>query len=231
MSNTVTAYSRDGTPVEIYTSQMYEIADSYIQSLPDENAIKDSCTFSGMIQAINHELFKHTEKNHELYLANAYQNSQNSILDLSDIDTLDRIFDAYCYLCHKYGQSPTLLEFSYLTSIDKDTISGWINGRSRNGNTNAHMRTAKRWKAICEMALEKRCYQSNSIGAIFGLKASYGWRETAPVTPEIEHAQHDSLEEIAKRHNIDLEELRKQQIKEKYKDAVMPANPDFSEFE
>lgn len=204
--NTITARSRDGTTeTEVYLNRIYEIADQYIADLKDEDELKDSCIFSGMIQAINAQLFRHTEKNHAQYMANAYQNSQNSILDLSDIQTLDRIFNAYCCLCHKYRQTPTLLEFSYLTSIDKDTISSWIHGTARS-NSPAHMRTAKNWKAVCEMALEKKAYQSNSIGAIFGLKASFGWRETSPVPVESERVEHHATAaEIAARYDVNLE--------------------------
>ena len=64
-----------------------------------------------------------------------------------------------------------------LTGLDPNTISAWTTGQARNA-TNAHMLSAKKWKAECEAAL----YDLDSIKSIFLLKSNYGYVEAAQPT-------------------------------------------------
>lgn len=202
MQNNITRVKTDsGGEVELYTHKIFEIADEYVSQLENPEEIKETTCFSGLIQTIYSRLFKPTVWNKEIYQANTYKNvRQNSILDHDNLALLDGLFDIYTVLCARYKQVPTLLEYGYMVGLSKETIHDWISGNTRN-KSEEYRRTAKRWKSICEMSLEKRAVMSNSIGSIFTLKASYGWRETAPAGPEeIGMIQHDSAEQIASRH-------------------------------
>ena len=203
---------------EIYTNRIYEIFDSYVANLDEPESIRESTVFSGLIQEIYLQIFKPTKKNTEEYNKATYQNvRQNSILPYSDIQTLDALFDVYCAVCFKARQVPTLLEFGYMTGLSKETIHDWIAGNTRNGKDDLHRRTAKRWKSVCEMALEKRAVISNSIGSICALKAGHQWREAAPITPTESDMLpvHESAAEISAR----------------YAAAALPERPDLSEFD
>ena len=197
---------------EVYETKIHEIADQYVaQTLTKEereSARIDSTVFSGMLLRVYRELFK-PSANKELFHQNQYQNVQkNSILDYDDIQTLDRLFDVYCDLCATYRMCPSLLGFSSMIGLSKDSINDWISGRTH--KSSEHCQTAKRWKSVCEFGLESRAVMSNSIGSIFALKANYQWREAAP----------DSSDQM-----ITTVQRTPEQIQAKYQDAQRPELP------
>ncbi|MCR4751653.1 MAG: hypothetical protein K5852_05085 [Eubacterium sp.] len=195
---------------QVYEHRIYEIVDQYLDGAltdaeRDEPKI-DSTLFTGLLHRIYTAIFKPSLTNKPI---NTYQNvRQNSILDYNDIGTLDHLFDIYCDLCAKYRMCPSLLQFGSMIGLSKETINDFINGTTH--NQTAHRQTAKHWKSVCESALENRAVMSNSIGAIFGLKAAHGWRENDPVNePMI---------------NTGVR-LTPEQIAEKYKDIPKPEIP------
>ena len=180
ITNSITA----DNGAQVYEHRIYEIVDQYLDGAltdaeRDEPKI-DSTLFTGLLHRIYTAIFKPSLTNKPI---NTYQNvRQNSILDYNDIEQLDRLFDVYCDLCAKYRMCPSLLGFGSMIGLSKETFFDWINDNTR--KQSEHTRTAKRWKSVCESALENRAVMSNSIGAIFGLKAAHGWRETAPITEQ-----------------------------------------------
>ena len=102
-----------------------------------------------------------------------------------------------------------------MTGLDRVTFERWKNGESRNANP-AYCRTAQKAYTESESALESKAIESNGIGAIFGLKSCFQWRETAPIAAEtVQVIQHDTAEQIAARHSA----------------ATLPERPDLSEFD
>lgn len=193
---------KDGTEIDLFLSHMDETTAEYLQRFPldDDEEHCPAEYFTPLLRYIYTHCFKPTAANRDIYERNAYQNSQNSILDYSDILGLDRIFDSYLELCARFKQCPTILGFCTMTGIDKDTITSWANGSAR-GKSHLHMGTVKTWLNICESALAQRAIMSNSIGSIFALKCNFRWVETAPALPEqYAIANHDSAEAIAQRH-------------------------------
>lgn len=195
--NTIKVY--DGS--EIYSSRIYELVDEYTNTLPEERTLEESETFSGLISYLYYHLFRDTERK-----------NYGCVLDYDDIQSFDRVWQIYTHLCGRYKQTASLFEFCSLTGLSPDTLTDWANGKLR-GNDAERIRTVKRWKNQTVSALEKKAVNSNSVGAIFSLKAAHSWRESTPSTPEMDNMLpvHDSAEQIAERHRM----------------TALPEKPDF----
>ena len=210
----ITVTTDTGNQVEIFLNQIDAATSEYLNRYPNDSDTISGEYFSALLHFIYVQVFKPTAANMDIYRQNAYINgNQKSILDYSDVEGLDKIFDAYVGLCARCRQIPTILAFSTMTGIDKDTISTWASGRAR-GNNAAQMRTVKGWLNLCESALAQRAIMSNSIGSIFALKCNYQWRETAPAEPTaLTQQPHETAE----------------QIMERYRDIEKPELPVFDE--
>lgn len=208
MANTVKApYG-----VEVYESKIYELADEYICNLDDPESINNSSKsiFVGMIKYIYINLFK-------IYP-----------LDNSDIESIDKVWDIYTSLCYKYSKRPTIINFSLMVGIGNDTLNSWKKEDTRGyiyfddkGNripnfpawrinhpnddyrqepSSSHSQTVKKWLAECESSLLDGAIENNSIGCIFGLKANYGYVETAQRIEISTKDQSKSIEQITAEH-------------------------------
>lgn len=167
--------------IEVYTDEIYRLADEYIDSLtddPDEikSLMRKAPAFRGMLKYIYINLFKITDKDIKY-------NNKNSRIDYSDIELLNSLWDIYFGLCSKYLQIPTILNFGLFTGIDSSTFDSWKNGRMR-GNisdnegiaTSEHSNSYKKWLKECESAAYDSALTGNP-GAMFILKANYGYTE------------------------------------------------------
>ena len=188
MSNTTIA----SNGAEVYTSRIYEIADEYISNLPDENDIYNVSIFSGMLKEINRQLFRATEPK---------QYNLHTSVNTADIELLNDLWEIYCRLCYQYKHRPTILRYCLMIGISRETIDNWKNGEGRGANPQ-YIYSIKRWHDECESALQDGAIEGNSIGCIFGLKANFQWRETAPINPQLITSQGvDTPEEIAARYS------------------------------
>ena len=204
-NNTVVA----NNGVEIYTSNILQFADEFLERELDEERrqgiYNNSNTFMAMILYISDNITKP---------------------DNNDINLLDNIFNIYIRLCVKYNMLPTLECFSMLININPTTLSKWSSGEYRNniyydskGNhikdfpawqlnhkgeqyrvepSTAHSQTVKKWKETCKNFLVNSLQNSKGVDAnkIFIAKAAYGMVETAPV-PVQNTEQHRTAEQIA----------------------------------
>lgn len=164
--------------IEVYQSEIDILCDDYISSLPDPNMIYKSTVFSGMLNYI----YKHKLK----YVIELDKKNSGISEYNNHYDFLDSIFyGIYIDLCTKYNIVPSIIQFSVLCDIANDTLTEIKNGvYSRNGskvNENS-CRTVRKWFATCESMLLGRAANENGIGAIFALKANYGYRDN--VLPE-----------------------------------------------
>ena len=128
--------------IEVYTSQITEIADRYISDLEDKESIYDYTVFTDMLLSIS--------------------DNMTPLNNYNDITVLDNLFNIYKRLCSKYRVLPTLYDFSMMINIDPSTITSWINGDYRGGPTSLHSKTAKKWKQYCAGRLASNL--SNSKG-------------------------------------------------------------------
>ena len=157
--NTVTTV--DG--VEVYTSQITEIADRYIADLEDVDSIYTYEVFTDLLLYISDNMIP--------------------LNNYDDITVLDNLFNIYKRLCSKYREVPTLYDFSMMINIDPSTITRWMNGETRGGLTSEHCKTAKKWKQYCAGRLASNLSNSKGTDAnkIFIAKAAYGMAETKAV--------------------------------------------------
>lgn len=171
MNSTVRTRSRDGTrTVEIYPHRIDEFADEYIGQLVDAEEIYNPQVFLGLLKYIYVQMFKPHE--------NMPHNS-NSILVLSDAETIGDVWDRFAAICYRYRTTPTLLKFSTLTGLDRKTIQAWHDGDGRSASPE-YLLIAKKMYNEAETGLETKALEQNGIGAIFALKSLFNWRETSP---------------------------------------------------
>lgn len=192
---------------EVYSNEILRLADEYIDQLEEPEQIYNTNIFNGMIKYIYINYFK------------------NKTIDYDDIEYIDSVWDIYTLLCYKYNKGPTIIEFSMLININRDTFNTWKNGTTRqyiyydlNGDrikdinayrgkynnaeyrrelSTRHSDTVKKWLAECENWLYRGATEQNKIGCIFALKANYGYVETAPV-PTVNTTQALSAAELPK---------------------------------
>lgn len=188
--NTITTV--DG--VEVYTSQITEIADRYISDLEDKESIYDYTVFTDMLLSIS--------------------DNMTPLNNYNDITVLDNLFNIYKRLCSKYRVLPTLYDFSMMISIDPSTITSWINGDYRGGPTSPHSKTAKKWKQYCAGRLASNLSNSKGTDAnkIFIAKAAYGMAETKAVEQEQITGARKTVEQIAQ--DIGVDQLEDQDADE-----------------
>lgn len=188
--NTVT--TADG--VEVYTSQITEIADRYISDLEDKESIYDYTVFTDMLLSIS--------------------DNMTPLNNYNDITVLDNLFNIYKRLCSKYRVLPTLYDFSMMINIDPSTITSWINGEYRGGPTSPHSKTAKKWKQYCAGRLASNLSNSKGTDAnkIFIAKAAYGMAETKAVEQEQITGARKTVEQIAQ--DIGVDQLEDQDADE-----------------
>ena len=188
--NTITTV--DG--VEVYTSQITEIADRYISDLEDKESIYDYTVFTDMLLSIS--------------------DNMTPLNNYNDITVLDNLFNIYKRLCSKYRVLPTLYDFSMMINIDPSTITSWINGDYRGGPTSPHPKTAKKWKQYCAGRLASNLSNSKGTDAnkIFIAKAAYGMAETKAVEQEQITGARKTVEQIAQ--DIGVDQLEDQDADE-----------------
>ena len=90
--NTIT--TADG--VEVYTSQITEIADRYISDLEDKESIYDYTVFTDMLLSIS--------------------DNMTPLNNYNDITVLDNLFNIYKRLCSKYQEGVRYHHFKYLSA-------------------------------------------------------------------------------------------------------------------
>lgn len=173
--NTVTTV--DG--IEVYTSELTEIVDRYINDLEDIDSIYTYEVFTDML----------------LYISE----NMTPLKNYNDITVLDNLFNIYKRLCSKYRVLPTLYDFSMMINIDPSTITSWINGDYRGGPTSVHSKTAKKWKQYCAGRLASNLSNSKGTDAnkIFIAKAAYGMAETKAVEQEAITGARKTVQQIA----------------------------------
>ena len=180
--------------IEVYTSQITEIADRYISDLEDKESIYDYTVFTDMLLSIS--------------------DNMTPLNNYNDITVLDNLFNIYKRLCSKYRVLPTLYDFSMMINIDPSTITSWINGDYRGGPTSPHSKTAKKWKQYCAGRLASNLSNSKGTDAnkIFIAKAAYGMAETKAVEQEQITGARKTVEQIAQ--DIGVDQLEDQDADE-----------------
>lgn len=168
-------------PDAIYKNNIYALVDDVkqeplYQGLTDRELKQDKSFFSALVQYIYNN-----------YIGDLLGNKDRATKTVyPDIDILNDLFNIYIDLVIKYkwNNRPTILEFSILTGINRDTYYKWLNGNfdnevsckdNRKHITSRYTNTVQKWNIICESALVDG--SGDTIKELFLLKSKYGYRE------------------------------------------------------
>lgn len=158
---------------EVYLNNIYEEVDRYIAELDAEDdeerkkLMRRPAIFRGMLKTIYLNLFKKEA-------GESRQHNRCSRIDYDNVEVLDELWDVYSLLAYKYNQVPSLLGFSLMTGISRDTFNDWAKGEYRQGS--AHILSVKKHLQETEGALFDSAATGNP-GAMFLLKANFNYRE------------------------------------------------------
>lgn len=182
--------------IEVYQSEIQQLCDEYISTLPDESMIYKSTVFSGMLSYIYRNKLKYI-----IYKSKA-DNNINTFYH--DYKLLDDIFNTvYIDLCTRYNIIPTVLQFCILCNIPREHVTDLKQGIYRQDGYKVKPETVqivKKWFNTCESMTLSRAGNESSIGSIFLSKAVYGYSD-APVQQLeiIDNRQNETPQQIAER--------------------------------
>ena len=182
---------------KIYNNTIYAIVDEYIDlefsGMSQEELKKDRSFFPSLVQYI-----------YNSYLGDLFKNKLDYKLQgikpiYNNIKLLDAIFNIYLNLVYKYkwNNRPSILEFSILTGINRNTIHSWLNGDldsyilqsvsddKRKYITSEYASTVQKWQAISEQSLVDG--NGELVKEIFLLKSVHGFKDSAPVEITVNH--------------------------------------------
>lgn len=177
------------TPDVIYKNNIYALVDdlkqdNQFQGLTDEEIKNNKAFFPRLVNYIYNN-----------YLGDLLQNKLEYKLQgikpiYPNIKQLDDLFNIYINLVNKYkwNNRPSILEFSILTGIARETFYNWLKGNISNTNidsdkvkdkrkyiTSEYINTVQKWVGICEQSLVDG--SGDVIKEIFILKSKFGYRE------------------------------------------------------
>lgn len=200
------------TPSAIYQNNIYAIIDDVkseplYEGLTDRELKQDKSFFTALVHRIYNE-----------YIGDLLGNKDNTIkVTYPDISVLDNLFNIYIDLVvrYKWNNRPTILEFSILTGINRDTYYQWLKGDYENNIsvddkrkhiTSKYTHTVQKWNNICESALVDG--SGDTIKELFLLKSKYGYREAdKDINITVEHKNIISADDLPAL--IDLENVVK----------------------
>lgn len=192
--------------ISIYESDIVNVMENYITSLPNEDMIYKSAVFTGLLDSIYKRLLKSV-------ITNDYgiNNRQYDYKVLNDI-----FYNIYIPLCYRFDITPTVIAFCVLCNVSNKTISEIHNHGfySDNKVNKAITEIIEKWYQVCESGLLNRAISSNSIGSIFALKSVYQYSDQQTI--RLETSINDSHETAA-------------EISAKHSNAMIPQKPDLSD--
>lgn len=167
-------HDQERTQAEVYQDQIYFLVDDFNEreypNKSQEELKQDRAYFPQLIDYLYNSYIKgllHTDTTKRSYKENKY-----------NIQQLDYIFNIYKSLVYKYkfNNRPTIIEFSLLCGINKDTINNWSAGRNTNSfATPEYNQTVKKWVDCCQAALIDG--NGEYVKEIFLLKACHGLQD------------------------------------------------------
>lgn len=113
----------------------------------------------------------------------AYKYNEKCNVDYSNKELLDNICDIYINLCYEYSKEVSIMGFSKLTGIPKETIYEWANS---GGSARGPSYLAKRLSDEREESLSDKLASNkgNPVGILGILNRHYGWNMGQPRGPE-----------------------------------------------
>lgn len=167
--------TQDG--VEVFESDI----DTYLHLFCEENEIEDLKKESQSVwNSCLYYIYKHVFKSSNILKDNTLMNIPNNNIRSNcnryNIDMCMRVLDIYIYdMCMKYDKEVSLIGYSTLTGIERQTVYDWSNGV--NGSSAAGIGVFQKLKAFREESLSNKLVTGakNPVGVIAVLNRQFGW--------------------------------------------------------
>lgn len=150
----------------------------------------DQSRWNSVLLYIYKHVFKPTINNNP----NSRYNGKSNI-DYSNKELLNNVCDIYINLCYEYSKEVSIMGFSKLTGIHKDTLYDWLNNR---GTESGSSDLVQKLNDEREESLSVRLVsgKGNPVGILGILNRHYGWnmgqprgqeqKQQAPNIPQME---------------------------------------------
>ena len=167
--------TQDG--VEVFETDI----DTYLHLFCDENGIEDLKKESQSVwNSCLYYIYKHVFKNTNILKDNTLMDIPNNNIKSScnryNIDMCMKVLDIYIYdMCMKYDKEVSLIGYSTLTGIERQTVYDWSNGV--HGSSAAGIGVFQKLKAFREESLSNKLVTGakNPVGVIAVLNRQFGW--------------------------------------------------------
>lgn len=167
--------TQDG--VEVFESDI----DMYLHLFCEENGIEDLKKESQSVwNSCLYYIYKHVFKSSNILKDNTLMNIPNNNIRSNcnryNIDMCMRVLDIYIYdMCMKYDKEVSLIGYSTLTGIDRQTVYDWSNGV--HGSSAMGIGVFQKLKAFREESLSNKLVTGakNPVGVIAVLNRQFGW--------------------------------------------------------
>ena len=167
--------TQDG--VEVFESDI----DTYLHLFCEENGIEDLKKESQSVwNSCLYYIYKHVFKNTNILKDNTLMNIPNNNIKSScnryNIDMCMKVLDIYIYdMCMKYDKEVSLIGYSTLTGINRQTVYDWSNGV--HGSSAGGIDVFQKLKAFREESLSNKLVTGakNPVGVIAVLNRQFGW--------------------------------------------------------
>lgn len=190
--------------LEVYTS---DIA-LYLQQYVEEHGLKEKDLYTmsqnrwnSVLLYVYSHVFAPTKDTYRRY-------QEKSNIDYSNKDLLENVCNIYINLCYEYEKEVSIMGFSKLTGITKETLYQWLNGaETQRGSSDL----VKKLDAEREESLSNKLVsgKGNALGLLGVLNRQFGWnmgqprgqdaRQKAPDIPNIERKYIDQQPEDAQK--------------------------------
>ena len=179
--------------VEVYANDI----EIYLNQYCVEHEIKhkdlytiDQSRWNSVLLYIYKHVFKPTPDNKP---NNRYNGKSN--IDYSNKELLDNVCDIYINLCYEYSKEVSIMGFSKLTGIHKDTLYTWLNdGDAGLGSSDLARKLSEEREESLSVRLVSG--KGNPVGILGILNRHYGWnmgqprgqeqKQQAPNIPQME---------------------------------------------
>lgn len=181
----------------IYLSDLYRIEQEYTDNLPDPSIVNKSIGFIGLLEYVYSHMLYDIGLKHD----NGTYN----------IQIIDAVFDnVFIPLCARHNIVPTVIQFTNMCKIaNRNVICIHTTGCDTNGKAVSFdtIQTVEKWFNYCEGGLTNKVSNENGIGAMFLLKAQYGYVEQQHVVIDTASNTTEDSSSIIERHRTDALKL------------------------
>lgn len=168
--------------VEVYANDIELYLDQYCidHKIKNNDLYKiDQSRWNSVLLYIYNHVFKPTPNNNPNYRYNGKSN-----IDYSNKELLEYICDIYINMCYEYSKEVSIMGFSKLTGIPKETLYEWLrNGKTERGASDLVQKLSDEREESLSNKLASG--KGNPVGILGILNRHYNWNMGQPRTAEV----------------------------------------------